>query len=152
MRIIRLYTPKFQALIDTYVNQGLDALHTSIEGVEEIKEEINEPLVKHSVITILEAFWFHGGDLPEWLGLPEALQTPEFVTYNLDEDEIGQPLIPSILPDNFIIQPLTISKLQYLKNWIDDEVPVVEPIGTFDGSDALPSDNYNYPGNSEQHF
>ncbi len=41
MRTIRIYTPQFQALIDTYINEGIEALQTHLEGFEQpMNEEI----------------------------------------------------------------------------------------------------------------
>jgi hypothetical protein len=123
MRIIRIYTPEFQAKIDTYINEGLDAIEDNLAGIEELTEPLNRELIAHNVLATLEGYWFYDGQLPEGMGMPMSLEFPEFVTYSLEPNESGQPLIPSTLPENFTPEKMDDLKVAKLINWIEDEVP-----------------------------
>ena len=124
MKKIIIYTPAFQKTLDNYINEGIDAMEDELEsnGLSEITEPINKELIHHNVIAALEAFWFYNDKLPEAMGIPDALKVPEFVTYTYELTEVGQPLIPSELPENFNPEQLSIKKINSLHLWIEDEL------------------------------
>lgn len=120
----KVFTPQFQAEIDHLVARKLASEPDSQVDSEQLRAQFHT-----EVMNILMQYW--SGDLYSLpVSYPRILTIPEYVEYEFDSSEIGQPLLPTMIPSSFTPQKVKLSKAVKLNNFIVDVVftPNVERV------------------------
>ena len=126
---IKLFTPAFALIVEAFLDACIDEIENSIAGVEDQVAYFDRDILKDKILIDLGMYWEGVVTLPEGVELPPELEDPQYVIYNYDTSEVGQPLFPCKIPEGFIPEKLTIQKLDLLHKWIEDEVPSLKHEG-----------------------